>query len=643
MQRSRIFALLCITAMITGLVVISAVSSANATTSFTNFQLGNLPAEYCPDPNSPCQNVAAEPAIRADKFGNFLGASENGLTAGTEAWKSVDGGRHYVHLPSPNQLSTPLTGITSDEVSPAGGDVDVAIAPVKNEFGIYNYYVSSLELTSVNVSTSKDGGHTWSMNPASTHSPGDDREWIAADGQKKVCISYHDGPQNIEVDCSYDEGTTFTQPSSAIDAAHAYQIANNSIGNMAIDQNSNTGDPTRNNDIVYQSYSACPYGPTQNLTDFTNCTANGTYHGVFVGVSMDGGKTFVDHPVYVSPNTQESYGHQFVNVSVDSAGTVYVFYGDNHDIDYSYSKDHGTTWHGPYRITPLSQTSIFPWSVAGAGGKVDLVWYGSSYYTPGQVPDNYPDTASWYVYFAQNLTASSSPNAWSITKATPIVHYGGVCEGGISCTGNRDLYDDFGVAASPKTGFASIIYSDDQYNQYNHNQTYPSNCTQADNNTANCDHTSIATQTSGGRIYGTSATGTCSRTTKSDQAERDALSQVNTMRTNAGLQPLSLNATTSTEARQHSCDEDRHGDFDERGSDGSEPGDRIKGAGVSFNTFGENLRVVGTSGTTLQDAVDATLTHVAFTKNILNPNFRQVGIGAVYDNGVLWLTEDFTG
>src|SRR3981081_1642069 len=49
--------------------------------SFKNFQLGAGPSEYCPNANSPCQNVAAEPAIRADKFGNFFGSSENGLTS----------------------------------------------------------------------------------------------------------------------------------------------------------------------------------------------------------------------------------------------------------------------------------------------------------------------------------------------------------------------------------------------------------------------------------------------------------------------------------------------------------------------------------------------------------------------------------
>ena len=49
---------------------------ATVVNGFVNYQLGSLASEYCPDPNSPCQNIAAEPAIRADKFGNFFGSSE---------------------------------------------------------------------------------------------------------------------------------------------------------------------------------------------------------------------------------------------------------------------------------------------------------------------------------------------------------------------------------------------------------------------------------------------------------------------------------------------------------------------------------------------------------------------------------------
>jgi len=77
----------------------------------------------------------------------------------------------------------------------------------------------------------------------------------------------------------------------------------------------------------------------------------------------------------------------------------------------------------------------------------------------------------------------------------------GVCEGGVSCTGNRDLFDDFGVAASPATGMASIIYSDDQYTNTQSSPPATYGCDPSASNTAYCDHTSIATQTGGSRIY----------------------------------------------------------------------------------------------------------------------------------------------
>ena len=87
----------------------------------------------------------------------------------------------------------------------------------------------------------------------------------------------------------------------------------------------------------------------------------------------------------------------------------------------------------------------------------------------------------------------------TLTAASPVNHYGGVCESGVTCTGNRDLYDDFGVAASPTTGLASIIYSNDQYDPNGPNS---SGCDASTNTTSSCDHTAIATQTQGSSIFG---------------------------------------------------------------------------------------------------------------------------------------------
>jgi hypothetical protein len=459
--------------------------------AFVDFEVAGLPSApagvTCPGSDQ-CMNFSAEPAIQAANDGTFYASSENGLGGGTNAWRSTDGGRHYTQLPCPNCGSE----ANDTGFAPGGGDTDVAVAPEKNAAGFHNVYVASLTLANVDVSTSTDGGATWTLNPVTTPETIDDREWIAADGVSKVCISYHNGPQGITVGCSPNAGLTFTQWSPALDAAHAFQTGENSIGNLAIDAAS---------DIVYQTYSAITTAAeTACAPQLGVIEGTCDYHGVYMAVSTDGGLTFTDYPVYVNPDPTVGYGHQFVNVSVDRAGNVYSVYTDDHHVYYSFSTDHGRTWKGPFRISK-SGTNIFPWSTAGDAGKLDVVYYKTPHFDASTTPDNYPMSAAWTVAFAQNLKALTPGSSWTEQTASPVVHHGGVCESGIACTGNRDLYDDFGVAASPTTGMASIIYSDDQYRSDRNYKPEPS-CTPADSNTSSCDHTSIATQTSGPGIFG---------------------------------------------------------------------------------------------------------------------------------------------
>ncbi len=353
-------------------------------------------------------------------------------------------------------------------MGPGGGDTDLSTAPQANASGIYNVYVASLTLANVTVSTSQDGGKTWSKNVTSATIPGDDREWIAADQASKVCISYHDIVTfNIDVNCSVDAGATFTQLGSAIDPTHAFLLQENSTGNLVIDPNSH---------VIYQVFSG--------IANATEAVLPSSFHAVWIAVSRDGGHTFTDNPVYVNPNTSVSYGHQFINATVDQAGTIFVVYNDNHNLYYSFSTNSGLTWTGPIQINQSpSATAIMPWSIACAPGQLTVVWYGTSFYDGTTAPDNYPASAAWYVFFAQSLNAAGAGSTFTQAAATPIIHYGGVCESGVGCTGNRDLYDDFGVAVSPTTGLASIVYSDDQ-----------------PGNTGAADHTAIATQTAGPKI-----------------------------------------------------------------------------------------------------------------------------------------------
>src|SRR5882762_1769985 len=148
---------------------------ASAPATFSNYELAGNPfvnqfsvGTTCPNSSGTCVNTQGEPAIRADPAGNFYGSSENvfcvigGLCGGTFAWKSTDAGAHFTTLPLPNSASSGRIGF-----SPAGGDTDIAVAPRKNANGFYNIYVASLQskppLAEIYVSTSRDGGATWSI------------------------------------------------------------------------------------------------------------------------------------------------------------------------------------------------------------------------------------------------------------------------------------------------------------------------------------------------------------------------------------------------------------------------------------------------------------------------------------------------
>ena len=474
-------------------------AAATPTPTFTNFELAgtppNPPGTVCPG-SSACSNGAAEPAIRSTPDGKFFGSSENGLGNGTLAWGSTDGGLHYYSSPSPNDLSA--GGISAGKetgLEPGGGDTDVAVATAKNTSGNFNVYVVSLTLANIDLSTSIDNGHSYTLNPV-TSLPIDDRPWTAATGASKVCVSYLTAagfllPQlGLHVDCSFDAGKTFTQISDAYDTSAVGVGARNGsrTGNLAFDPS--------NPNYLYQIFA---YATVQDTTD-----PNALLHAVGIAVSADGGVTWHDYNIHIDPNADtRHYDNQFPNVSVDRAGNVYAFYSDDRNTYYSYSTDHGQTWQGPFQVNQPGETAIFPWSSAGDAGKVDVVYYKTPWVssdpanpTPAETA---PATTPWTVGFAQNLTATSG-SSFSETTASPTVHFGGVCQGGALCTGNRDLYDDFGVAASPTTGLASIIYSDDQYTNDANDPPRPG-CTASGNNMPACDHTSIATQTAGSPIF----------------------------------------------------------------------------------------------------------------------------------------------
>src|SRR6266568_1754756 len=434
-------------ALVVAIAVLPLVGAASAAkpapaNSFTDFTVAATPPNpagtVCPG-SALCYNGAAEPAIGVAPTGRFYASSENGLLGGTLAWTSSDNGLHYSSTPSPNDVSTGSDSVGQESgFEPGGGDTDVAVATATNALGNYNAYVVSLTLANIDVSTSANNGGSWSLNPA-TALPIDDRPWVAATGASKVCISYLTAPGILLPQVGLHVQCSNDAGGSFTQISNAYDTS--AVGLAASQGGSRTGNLAFDPSNPKYMYTVFAY---ENIEDGPN--PNAFLHNVGLAVSSDGGVTWHDYPVHINPDITAKYDNQFVNVAVDKAGAVYVAYSDNPE------------------VAPLS--------------------------------------IAWKVDLAQSLAAASPSPAFTNTVVNPVVHHGGVCEGGALCTGNRDLFDDFGVEASPTTGFASIIYSDDQYqNDANHKPNATFNCTASDSDTSTCDHTNVATQTSGTRIF----------------------------------------------------------------------------------------------------------------------------------------------
>src|SRR4051794_32945201 len=144
----------------------------------TRFAAGRLQAKT-PGAAGCGVNNAAEPSIHVNRAGLVAVASENGLGGGSEFWSGTQSGG--TTAASPCALTYDGQPNAFGHLGASGGDVDVAIAPVRDAATHhYRIYTASLNLASVNVATSVDDGKTWSQVPEVEGVPVDDREWIAA-------------------------------------------------------------------------------------------------------------------------------------------------------------------------------------------------------------------------------------------------------------------------------------------------------------------------------------------------------------------------------------------------------------------------------------------------------------------------------
>jgi hypothetical protein len=408
------------------------VKSRSGDPTVGNFAYGQLQAATVG--TSGCgTNNAGEPAIHVSRANNVFLGSENGVGGGSELWRGIGAlggaGASPCGLEYRGQPNAVAAGVGA-----SGGDIDVALASAPNAAGNYNLYVASLNLGSINVATSTNNGATFSQVPVQAGVPVDDREWIAAFGAQTALLTYHDIATNdIDVLRSDNGGQTFTQISMAIPATD-YKASANQLGNIVIDhRNLPAG---AGNFYAYQSFVA------------PSSSSGANNNEAFLAVSADGGHTWADNPIPCSTAASTTdLNHNFPNVSVDPAGNVWYAWSDDHSIFTAKSTDHGKTWTCSSAVSTGSAQAIFPWLAATSAG-VDLVYYGAPTTT----------NQTWNVNFVQNT--AGTPTGWAAPQQLMAVHSGAVCEGGVSCTGGRQLFDDFGVDTD-SNGYAHIAFSHD--------------------------------------------------------------------------------------------------------------------------------------------------------------------------------------
>ncbi|WP_250402794.1 CAP domain-containing protein [Streptomyces cellostaticus] len=111
---------------------------------------------------------------------------------------------------------------------------------------------------------------------------------------------------------------------------------------------------------------------------------------------------------------------------------------------------------------------------------------------------------------------------------------------------------------------------------------------------------------------------------------------VNAERGKAGCSPLTLNATLTKAAQEHSEDMAAHQNMSHTGSDGSSPGDRITAAGYTWSSYGEN---VAYGYATAEQVMDGWMSSPGHRANILNCSFKEIGVGLAQPNS--YWTQDF--
>src|SRR5688572_10400580 len=400
------------------------------------------------------QRDESEPLVEIDRAGNIYSCGPSGASQLAEyAQVSTDGGEsfHLLGLAPRGQMA-----------AGGGGDCALAFGLQPNALGSHDLAYTGLgPLTGFATAISPDSGH--SIATAGFEFTGGvtnrgavaDRQWLTFVSESDVLLTYNQQqPRNTVVLRSSDKGLTYNVAGAAVGAASPRFPG-----------------PIRYDDAHNLAYFAWDDNP-----------ASGNF--VALSVSKDRGQTWTVCKVDRLPGTTTL----FASADHDSAGNIYVAYGDN------------TTFHTCVRVLPqggadkcnqpasqaISATSpdpgflprvrmdrdavrstVFPWVTAGgAPGNVAVAFLGTE--TNGN-PNLGTFKASWdlYVSMGSNMLSTDPANPPSFRQAratTHPMHYDSVCLNGLGCDisippGDRSMADFIAVDYNPVSEKLTAVFN----------------------------------------------------------------------------------------------------------------------------------------------------------------------------------------
>lgn len=122
--------------------------------------------------------------------------------------------------------------------------------------------------------------------------------------------------------------------------------------------------------------------------------------------------------------------------------------------------------------------------------------------------------------------------------------------------------------------------------------------------------------------------------------QKEVLDLVNVERTNRGLQPLKFNAELSKVATLKSQDMIDKNYFDHTSPTYGSPFDMMKQFGITYRAAGENIAM---GQETPQEVMNSWMNSPGHRKNILNPDFTELGVGIASNGSSLYWTQMFIG